>query len=126
DILLFGMTVSELLFTQQYRNEIAQPNNPPTAPGGLMSAVSGNTVELSWSPSTDDHTPSAGLTYNVRIGAFPGVNVMSPMATPDGRRLVTARGNVDHNLSWSVTNLTPGTFTWQVQAIDGAGVGSAF
>jgi hypothetical protein len=126
DVMLFGTLSTRVLFAQEYRNEIAQPNQGPSAPTGATAVVVGNSVELSWSASTDDHTPSAGLTYNVRIGPIPTANRMPSMSTPDGRRLVTARGNVDHSLSWTISGLDQGTWTWQVQAVDGSGVGSAF
>lgn len=126
DMMVFGMLATRVIFAQVYRNEIAQPNSAPSTPTNATAVVTGNTVQLSWSPSTDDHTPTAGLTYNVRIGSDGNVDRMPSMSTPDGRRLVTADGNVGHALTWSVSNLEAGTWYWQVQAIDGSGVGSPF
>jgi hypothetical protein len=112
--------------THVYRNDGPVANAGPAAPAGLTAAVAGDAVTLGWGPAADDHTPSAGLTYNLWVRR-PGSDIVSPMAKPnDGQRLVPEPGNVSHNTTWSLRDLTPGTYTWTVQAVDNAFNGGAF
>jgi hypothetical protein len=123
DILLAGGGVCNL-----YRNNIVATNTPPTAPGNLWATVSGTVATLHWSASSDDHTPSPGLTYNIRVATAPGgCDIVSAMAhAEDGYRRVARMGNAQHNLSWKVSLPGPGAYYWSVQAVDGAFAGSAF
>jgi hypothetical protein len=123
DLFLSGLPTTSKL----YRNVLSAANTPPAAPGGLAATVNGGAVTLTWSPASDAQTPSAGLTYNVRVGRAPGGgDVVSPMALASGRRLLVAAGNVGPVTSWSLHDLAPATYFWSVQAIDNAFAGSAF
>ena len=51
---------------------------------------------------------------------------MAPMSTATGRRQTPTMGNVNHNTSWVIRNLAPGTYYWSVQAVDTGYMGSAF
>jgi hypothetical protein len=85
----------------------------------LVATPVGDRVTLSWSPSVDAETPSPGLTYNVRVGTVQGgQDVMPAHVAPAATRLVSDRGNVDHNTQWTLRALPPGTYYWSVQAID--------
>ncbi len=110
-----------------YRNDGAPANAPPSVPTNLTSTLSGSLLTLSWSPSTDDHTPTAGLTYNVRVGSTPGggdiVPAMAVSAT--GLRKVADMGNAQLRVSVPFT-LQQTSAYWSVQAVDGAFVGSEF
>ncbi|MCY4159913.1 MAG: FG-GAP-like repeat-containing protein [Bacteroidetes bacterium] len=101
---------------------------PPSAPANLTANTSATSVALSWEAAKDAHTPDAGLTYNLRVGKSPqGVDVISPLADPStGRRFISDRGNVDHNRSWTLNGLSPGTYYWSVQALDQAFSSSKF
>jgi hypothetical protein len=124
---MMGLDSRERLTTNLYRNNELVPNAPPIPPTALQSTAQGGTVTLSWAAALDDFTPAAGLTYNLRVGTSPGgLDVISPMALSGGRRLLSARGNVDHNTQWTLRNLPPGTYFWSVQAIDHGFQGSAF
>ncbi len=109
-----------------YRNVMAASNVPPMAPGSPAAAVSPGTVVLSWIAATDDHTPVAGLNYNLRIGTTPGgYDTVSPMSDPvTGVRRVPQRGLIQ--LTSSTLSLPPGTYYWSVQAIDSAFLGGAW
>ena len=110
-----------------YRNDIAISNLPPAAPTGLSAAVDSNRVTLSWAAASDAETPSAALTYNVRVGAVAGgAEVASPLAGADGFRKLAAPGNAGHRAEWTLTNVAPGTLRFSVQAIDAAHAGSPF
>ena len=110
-----------------WQNQALVLNAPPTAPTGLRAAASGASVILSWDPATDSKTPAGGLSYNLRVGTTPGGgDIISPMSTPNGHRLLLARGNVEHRLSRTLP-LAPGkTIYWSVQAVDTSFAGSAF
>jgi len=131
DILLAGQTsLYEPLnpITKIYRNNVGAINTTPTKPTNLSSLVKGNSVTLSWDKSTDSQTSQNALTYNVRLGTSAnGVQKLSPMANvTTGYRYVPRFGNTNHNNSWTIENLPPGTYYWSVQAIDNTFNGSIF
>ena len=111
-----------------YFNQARVLNAPPSAPSSLREQVNGDTVTLQWDPASDALTPSAGLSYNLRVGTAPGgIDVVAPMALIEtGQRLISALGNVHLNRVWTLKNLPPGTYYWSVQALDHAYVGSLF
>jgi hypothetical protein len=78
-------------------------------------------------PAADNQTPSAGLTYNVRIGSVSdSFDIVSPMAdVSTGRRLLPKFGNAGLNTFYKIT-LPPGEYYWSVQAIDNCYSGGAF
>jgi len=94
---------------------------------GLSATVSGETVLLRWMPPDDDHTPAAGLSYNVRIGTAPGASdVVSAPALPSGTLLVPRTGSARSG-SAVFHQLEPGrTYYWSVQAVDSSFAGSPF
>lgn len=128
DMLLAGLQRTASPIIQGYRNELPRFNSRPGAPTNLQATVDGSTVTFSWQAATDLQTPAPGLSYNVRVGTIPGGNdIMSPLADlANGYRYLSARGNVDHNLSWQVQGLAAGTYYWSVQAIDPTFQGSVF
>lgn len=108
-------------------------NEPPTTPIPKEVTIikdanvveGGIPVEFSWYASTDDHTPTEGLTYAIKVGTTPGgEDVMSANANLDGTRKTAEKGNVEHNLKWGLS-LPEGRYYWSVQAIDASYVGSA-
>ena len=129
DILLTGSTGS-VAISKIYQNTGTTFNTPPTVPTNLNADVSKNVnaVTLSWNQSTDNETPSAGLTYNIRIGTVSqGIDALTPMAdVTTGYRRVVQMGNVNHNTTWIVNDLPNGKYFWSVQAIDNSFAGSPF
>ena len=109
-------------------NKNAYKNKPPLAPKGLRANIEKSQVILNWEASTDDTTPSKGLTYNIRIGSAPGKDdIVFPYSQKEsGKRLITNPGNTDHLLFKTINNLKPGTYYWSAQAIDNSYVGSAW
>ncbi|MES2388754.1 MAG: FG-GAP-like repeat-containing protein [Bacteroidota bacterium] len=105
-------------------------NTAPTAPTSPSNTVTGptsNSATLSWTAPTDDFTPSASLSYNIRIGTAAGTNniAVGNSNTTTGVRRVAARGFLQATTT-SVVNLTPGTYYWSVQAVDGGLKGGAW
>lgn len=74
----------------------------PTVPGNLTATLSGTTANLSWTASTDN----VGVTgYRITRNGAPHTTVL--------------------NTFYNGTNLTPGTYTYTVAAVDAAGNVSA-
>jgi hypothetical protein len=126
DFLIAG-TIEGGNVSQLWRNTVALSNAPPAAPAGLSSIVSGSAVELKWNPPVDDHTPTAGLSYNVRIGTTPGASdIVSAPALTNGILLAPQMGAARGD-SIAFHQLTPGqTYYWSVQAVDTSFAGSPF
>jgi hypothetical protein len=126
DFLISG-TVEGGTVSQLWRNTQLFPNLPPAAPAGLSVAISGNTVVLQWNAPADDHTPAAGLTYNVRVGTTPGgSDIVAAPALSNGKLLVPQMGNL-RNRSFAIQQPPPGqTYYWSVQAVDTTFAGSPF
>jgi hypothetical protein len=130
DVLLAGKELATEPSTKIYRYSILASSTAPQAPSLLTATVTGSSVALRWSPAvTDDHTPLAGLSYNLRIGTQPGgVDIIAPMANPGtGKRQLPALGNVYQARAITLSNLPLGkTYYWSAQAIDTSFLGSAF
>jgi hypothetical protein len=112
-----------------YRNDGGFPaNTAPAAPDGLQAQFLGDTVRLTWNPSTDAETPTTGLSYNLRIGTQPaGVDMLSPMADPSsGWRHLPAVGNAGQAIDRTLVAFPSGVYYWSVQAVDGGFAGSLF
>ncbi len=128
DLLHWGTTPGEGVEILMQRNTSLYGKRKPKPPTDFESDINGNSVTLHWSGASDRQTPTASLTYNLRVGVeSKSVDVVSPMSDPDtGRRHVSRRGNVGHNQSWTITDLEPGTYWWSVQALDHSQTASEF
>lgn len=126
DIVLCGSGTAGS-FTKIFRNDSGLPDFLPSVPQNLQSSLDGNSVILSWDKSTDTETPQDGLTYNIRVGTYPGgSDIVNASAMDDGYRLLTQAGNTALNNSWILYNLEQGTYYWSVQALDNSFAGSGF
>jgi PKD repeat protein len=113
------------------RNQTPVANQVPSAPTKFNTLVGDSgfySVTLKWNRGTDDVTPPAGLSYNLRVGTTSGGNdILSSMTSPaDNSLLYPGLGNVYTNTSWYLKNLKPGKYYWSVQSIDNSGLASAF
>ncbi len=127
DIALMGVWAGERT-ARIFRSDGIPGNSPPGPPVGLSTTIDEDRVTFRWDAATDAETPSAGLSYNLRIGTTPGGSqVMSAMAAGNsGCRRVAAIGNAQQRLSWTVVLPQPSGYYWSVQAIDGSWTGSPF
>jgi len=131
DILLTGDNGSPRVSSVYERStSITETNEPPSAPSGLSVSFASGIETLSWSAATDSEqsgTPN-GLTYNVRVGTTAGASdVVSPLALPNGTRLLPQYGNAGERTSYKLSGLTPGTtYYWSAQAVDSGFAGSPF
>jgi hypothetical protein len=112
---------------QLWHNITPLTNTPPTAPAGLNAVPFTNGVQLSWNPATDAQTPSAGLSYNLRVGTAPGTdNYLAAEANlATGWRRVAQLGAIQ-GTNYTLTQMPPGIYYWSVQAIDAAFAGGKF
>ncbi len=103
---------------QLLRNATAASNAPPSAPQQLQSQVTGDSVTLTWSPANDDHTPTASLTYELRL-ARAGAGHATAERLPEP-------GNLSAASSWTLSGLEPGAvYRWSLLAVDSALDGGA-
>ena len=100
----------------------------PTVPQNISAnAISTTEIDLSWDSSTDNETPSAGLTYNAYVKNESGDIIWNSLAdSSNGYRYIPALGNAQQNTSWSIRNLPDGNYYWSVQALDNNFAGSQF
>ncbi len=126
DLIITGQSSAAGNISILYKNNITTPNTAPSVPSSLQSSISSNKVDLTWTRSTDTKTPQNGISYNVYVGTAPGfIDEKSPMAElSTGYRKIPLKGNQIN--SFTVRNLTAGTYYWSVQAIDNTFTGSAF
>ncbi len=129
DLVLTGATNSLYgTITRIFRNNTVASNTPPAAPTGLTFTVMDNAVGFAWNPATDAQTPSAGLTYNLRVGTAPGLgDIMIANAESNGKRRLSGMGNVQQNLFFKLRNLPVNQPLYaSVQAVDSSFAGSPF
>ena len=129
-LFISGVETNPTAHSSFFENLNATSNTPPSAPAGLNATVANFQVSLNWNPAADAQSPSAGLTYNLRIGTTSGgFDVLSAEADANtGFRLLPAFGNLgeatgDTNFSAA---LPGGVYYWSVQAVDNAFAGSPF
>ena len=126
DFLIAG-TIEGDFVSEIWQNTMLFSNAPPAAPGGLSSTVSGDSVTLTWNPPPDDHTPSAGLSYNLRMGTSPGgSDIVFAPALANGRLLAPQMGQVRNGSAVLRQLRANQTYYWSVQAVDPAFAGSPF
>lgn len=111
--------------TQYFQNIVSVVNQRPNKITNATAVIEGNGVRFQWS-ATDDKTPSAGLTYNLRIGTSPGVsNILSAHSNTSGILKMLKPGNMGTCTS-VFYQLPKGTYYWNIQAIDNSFKGGAF
>ncbi|HTL54758.1 MAG TPA: FG-GAP-like repeat-containing protein [Candidatus Limnocylindrales bacterium] len=128
DLLIAGNNGAGQELINLYQNHTALTNTVPAAPTALTVTTFGPTATFSWNAATDSQSPSAGLSYNLRVSTTPGgSDVLSPQAGTNGWRLLTAIGNTGLRRSAQLNGLRPGTnYFWSVQAVDTAWAGGPF
>ena len=103
-------TLQNALYISNYAETAA--NTGPTQPTGLEAVRDGESITFSWEAGSDAETPTALLTYNLRVGTIEGGNDIFSGVIPAGP------GNVGHTLSWKLSGLADMTYYWSVQTID--------
>jgi len=114
---------------QIHFNRIAGSSVAPDAPVSVSVAdIVNNSVTLSWSAGSDENTPVAGLTYNVRLyNSILEKEFVSTLSNElSGERMIAAPGNAGSNLGFTINNLPDGDYEWYVQTINNELNGSAW
>jgi hypothetical protein len=126
DLLFTGQSSSGKL-SEVLHNESPTANTPPLPPDILYVSFNGSRATFHWYPASDAQTPTAALSYNLRVGTTPGAcDIVSPMAASTGTRRVPQLGNAQLLTSREITLPGSPPWYWSVQAIDGAFAGSAW
>ena len=127
DFVILGYTGSDFLIAI-FRNTSSGSNVAPSAPTNLAATVDGGAITFSWDPASDDTTPAAGLSYNLRVGSAPGAgDILSGMADVNtGYRRVVQLGNTNQRTSWTLHLPAEGDYFFSVQAIDASFLASPF
>jgi hypothetical protein len=97
---------------QLFRNGTALANAAPSAPPGSQAVPQPGAVLLSWADAADDHTPAAALTYELELRRA-GSSTTTVRRLPEPGRQGSAN-------QWRIEGLAPGSYTWQVRAVDSA------
>ncbi len=126
DVLINGNTLTGTLLSRIFSSTVGTTNSPPAPPTVLNAILAPHRVQMQWQAPLDDHTPPAGLTYQVRVGTTPGGSqIVSPQTLSSGYRQLPQVGS-SLTTTAQVLNLEPGKYYWTVQAVDAAFAGSAF
>jgi len=127
DVFLMG-TSNYTIQAKLLNNNTSETNQKPTAPTGLKSEINKHQVRFSWDRSTDDHTASKSLSYNLSVGTLPS-NALSMEPNSDlasGYRKLVRTGNTSLDTCWNLNIKQAARYYWKVQAIDNCYTGSAF
>lgn len=131
DCIILGQVSYTTPSISVFKNNVANAwgivNRVPSAPTNLRTEIlADNKVRLSWDPASDSETSSKGLTYNIYFVQKKDTLIM-PGSHWNGYRQIVGMGNVQHNTSIVLSNMTmPGNYTWAVQAIDKSYQGGPF
>lgn len=106
------------------RNTESETNGRPGAPGDPRLTWQGDEIVFRWLPASDDWTGAPS--YNVVVSNLDGREVVPGHADEDGHRRLPEVGNAGYVTHLTLRDVGPGSYCWQVQAIDGSYVGSAF
>jgi len=127
DIYVTGVNYYSM-YSKLLRNDNDVVNVPPAPPKDPVSTLSDHDIILQWNKTTDDHSNSNGLSYNIRMGSLCySNNIVSPLSNiSTGWRQVVQIGNTYLDTTWRLNKLTHGWYCWSVQAIDNSFTGSPF
>ncbi len=121
----------ESTYTPSFIYTFEKINQRPNAPGKpqYMFNQEEGTLKVFWDAATDAETPTADLTYELRVGTAPGLDdIVAADALPDGRRRTLSLGANGHQLyrTFNVSGWPAGKYYISVQAVDPNMLGSEF
>lgn len=105
-----------------------QANTAPTVPTNLKVESADGKVILSWDKSTDDHTPQEALRYNVYVknNTDNTIYAFAPVDVQTGVLKVRNLVPLIQTNRFELNGLASGKYTFGVQAVDQADLGSQF
>ncbi|MEO8472199.1 MAG: gliding motility-associated C-terminal domain-containing protein [Chryseolinea sp.] len=107
-------TSLHLLFLE---NTITDKNSRPGSPTHATATVVFGRTFLYWNKATDDHTPTASITYDLHIEGA-NTSLTANFDIVNEKRLLVANGNNGTENFALIRNVTPSTLRFAVQAID--------
>lgn len=127
DILISGQSNPE----EQYQiyiftnNGLLGTGQKPEVPSSLAAEINGNNVLLTWETPLDPD--SNGLLYDLKIGTYESGNDIIKSVTDDtGYVRIPSLLTSGPNPSFLVKRLPPGTYFWNLQAVDATLLGSGW
>ncbi len=123
DIILTGYTGSTRI-SKVYKNTNSIINNPPSIPDGLKVSIKNNFWRFQWDQSSDDHTFTNIIRYQIAIGTNTPSNYeyVSPILSyPRGQANI---GNVPSSNFYQSEIPYYKTCYWKVKAIDSGFISS--
>jgi hypothetical protein len=127
DIAISGYNNSGTRISKIFKNSNVYSNSAPSVPKIFNPKYSNGILELRWSMSSDDYTPSSGIVYNVLIKSASGAiltHYMSNIIT--GKRLLPTYQNAGSDTVFRIAFNGSGKHYFSVQAIDNAQNASSF
>src|SRR5690606_24961185 len=77
----------------------------------------GSEIKLKWVDATDDKLAASAISYNVLIQKG-SQHITNVNALLNGKLIRPTKGNAFLNDFYIIKGLSPGSYTWSVQAID--------
>lgn len=121
DFVISGWNSAGDRFTTAFSNNISIANTAPAPPVNLSHTISDGDVVLSWETESgaDNQTAADGLSYNLRVGTTQGGSeIVTANVNSQTKHMLSRRGNVEQNLSWTLAELPLGKYYWSVQSVD--------
>jgi hypothetical protein len=106
-------------YSRLFKNTTTTYNTAPSAPPIVSAEIFADSIRFNWTPSFDNQTPQAGLSYNIMVGTSDGnANIMPGNSLINGQRKIIGIGNAQKRNSWTLKNLPVSICYFRVQAID--------
>ena len=131
DLIKFGDDYNDnaginFFYKNQARTTI-DVNGPPSAPSSVQAHSTQDGIIISWSASSDDHTPEVLISYNLWLTDANGKNWIHPETNASGTfRRRFADGNAGYHTFINFNDLPAGQYKAKVQALDAAFAPSAW
>lgn len=104
-------------------NVTTQKNKAPVKSSLALAVPVYDRTLIFWTSAEDDHTVSAGLTYDLLLQG-PGIYYPANFDLVNGKRLLSAHGN-NGSATFRLVEANPSELKWAVQAIDNSLFGGA-
>ncbi|MEM7548478.1 MAG: gliding motility-associated C-terminal domain-containing protein [Bacteroidota bacterium] len=101
-------------------------NAPPAPPVVDLILPIADSVLFSWTPSVDDKTDSASITYDLFLGIIEdSTSIFAANANSEtGSRFLFESGRLQYNNSYTFHDLLPGTYSYCLTATDNSNISS--
>ena len=105
-----------------HENLTTQTNKGPNIPAQGFAVSTFNKTIISWGASTDDHTPSSAITYDLLLtkGNDPRKIIAPEFNLSDAKRLTVSHGKQTTNRFAIINGLTDGQYNYLIQPVDNA------